>query len=330
MGRPITNLLYWLGLAIFFLRLDGLVRWLGRSNVKVLLYHDIEAHESDYTAGLECTTRTDAFCAHLDWLRRHYDVISLDTLLAGNAPSKAAVITFDDGYHSVYRNAWPALRERDMPATVYLISSVVDNVAMVWVNELNYWLHAEPAFTRSVLERDAGVPAGLSVADVISHCRVHYEADRITAALDQIRAVFPDAYQAAVVQAQLYVSWDEVRAMQQAGMSFGNHTVTHPNLERLSDEQQFAEFAGAQQTIAREIGPVATLAYPFGHHSRSSADVAARAGLTSIGEVGGANRRLNPMAIGRTHIGDETVAGLFARLEVVEPIKARLRALGAG
>lgn len=327
MGQALTKALYWLGLAIFYLRLDGLVRWLGRANVKVLLYHDVEAHETDYTAGLECTTRTHAFTAHLDWLRRHYAVVSLDTFLVGKAPPRAAVITFDDGYHSVYRNAWPALRERGMPATVYLISGVVDNVAMVWVNELNYWLHAEPAFTRSILEQDAGVPAGLTAAETISHCRVHYDPQRIFAAIGKIGATFPEKHRDAVALSQLYVSWDEVRAMQQAGMTFGNHTITHPNLERLSDDQQFAEFAGAQDTISREIGPITSLAYPFGHHSQSSAGIAARAGLTSIGEVGGANRRLAPMSIGRTHIGDETVAGLFARLEVVEPIKARLRAL---
>ncbi|QDZ08135.1 polysaccharide deacetylase family protein [Sphingomonas panacisoli] len=328
MGRLLTNALYWLGLVLFHLRLDGLVRWLGRGNVKVLLYHDVEAHETDYTAGLDCTTRTEAFAAHLDWLRQHYTVVSLETFLAGEAPRRAAVITFDDGYHSVYRNAWPALRERGMPATVYLISGVVDNVAMVWVNELNYWLRAEPGFTRSVVEKDVGVPAGLSVPDVISHCRMNYDPQRIFAALGRIRVKFPDAHQAAVALSQLYVSWDDVREMQQAGMTFGNHTITHPNLERLSDDEQFAEFAGAQDAIGRKIGLVTSLAYPFGHHSGSSADIAARAGLTSIGEVGGANRRLNPMAIGRTHIGDETVAGLFARVEVVEPIKARLRALG--
>lgn len=328
MARAVTAALYWLGLALFYLKLDGAVRWLGRRNVKVLLYHDVENYETCYTAGLDCTTRTDQFRRHVAWLRRHYQVVSLDAVLSGEAPIRAAVITFDDAYHSVYRNAWPVLRDHAMPTLVYVISGAVGNIAMVWVNELNYWLRTEPAFTYAALERDMAMPANLAPPDAISFCRINYDPDRLQMVFSQIRSAYPEAFRTAVGAAQLYVSWDEIRMMQREGMTFGNHTVTHPNLERLSEEQQLAEFLGAQTAIASEIGPVSSLAYPFGHHSLSSADVARRAGLTSIGEVGGDNRRMKPMAIARTHIGDETVAGLFARVEVVEPIKSRLRALG--
>jgi peptidoglycan/xylan/chitin deacetylase (PgdA/CDA1 family) len=38
----------------------------------------------------------------------------------GVLPSKPIVITFDTGYHSVYANAFPVLRERSFPATLFL------------------------------------------------------------------------------------------------------------------------------------------------------------------------------------------------------------------
>jgi peptidoglycan/xylan/chitin deacetylase (PgdA/CDA1 family) len=147
--------------------------------------------------------------------------------------------------------------------------------------------------------------------------------------LAALREAFPARAAEGIDAAQLYVDWDEVREMGANGFTFGNHTCSHPNLERLTDAAQFAEIAGAQQAIAREIGPVTSLAYPFGHHAPDTATIAARAGLTSCGQVGGANRQVAAMAVGRTHIADEDVAGLFARMEVVEPVKARLRALSA-
>lgn len=55
-------------------------------------------------------------------------VVSLDAaverLRAGDA-QPSVVLTFDDGFADVYRNAWPLLRERGLPFTVYLASAYI-------------------------------------------------------------------------------------------------------------------------------------------------------------------------------------------------------------
>lgn len=42
-------------------------------------------------------------------------------------PERTFVVTFDDGYENVYRNAWPVLRELDVPATVFLATAFLDS-----------------------------------------------------------------------------------------------------------------------------------------------------------------------------------------------------------
>ena len=42
-------------------------------------------------------------------------------------PSKTFVITFDDGYQSVYQNAYPLLREYGVPATLFLATAYLDS-----------------------------------------------------------------------------------------------------------------------------------------------------------------------------------------------------------
>jgi peptidoglycan/xylan/chitin deacetylase (PgdA/CDA1 family) len=37
-------------------------------------------------------------------------------------PPRSAVITFDDGYHNVYRNAWPILKSLNIPATIFIVT----------------------------------------------------------------------------------------------------------------------------------------------------------------------------------------------------------------
>lgn len=42
-------------------------------------------------------------------------------------PPRTFVVTFDDGYESVYASAWPVLKELDVPATVFLATAFLDS-----------------------------------------------------------------------------------------------------------------------------------------------------------------------------------------------------------
>lgn len=94
----------------------------------LLIYHRIGGGSID-----ELDVPTPTFSRQLEILADH-DVVALDTALdrldAGdNSPD--VVLTFDDGFDDVYFNAWPLLRERGLPFTVYLASGFVGE-RMVW------------------------------------------------------------------------------------------------------------------------------------------------------------------------------------------------------
>ncbi len=42
-------------------------------------------------------------------------------------PDRTVVVTFDDGYESVFENAWPVLRDLNIPATIFLNTAYVDS-----------------------------------------------------------------------------------------------------------------------------------------------------------------------------------------------------------
>ncbi len=85
----------------------------------VLLYHSV-------TAGLpgEMSVSLRDFEAQLDFLQRKYTVISAEEAISKRGQNKATkvVITFDDGYEDNYRNAFPALRSRKIPALIFLLA----------------------------------------------------------------------------------------------------------------------------------------------------------------------------------------------------------------
>lgn len=94
----------------------------------VLIYHRVGGGSGD-----ERDTPTAAFVVQLDILARH-EVVSLDVALdrldAGDR-RPSVVLTFDDGFADVYENAWPLLRERGLPFTLYLTTSFV-GTTMHW------------------------------------------------------------------------------------------------------------------------------------------------------------------------------------------------------
>lgn len=58
--------------------------------------------------------------------------------------------------------------------------------------------------------------------------------------------------------------WSEVREMQQQGISFGSHTVSHPQLHGLDRRRIREEILGSQQTIEDRMGcAVDSFAYPY-------------------------------------------------------------------
>ena len=104
-----------------------LVAWLNKKRVVFICYHGVTERKARRANDpLALHVRRDLFRAHLEYLQKHYRVISLsDYLKATRAkqplPEYAAVITFDDGYRNFYTVARPLLIEHKMPAAMFLI-----------------------------------------------------------------------------------------------------------------------------------------------------------------------------------------------------------------
>ncbi len=314
--RFIGLLLYWSGAY-------RAVIWWNRRVPKILLYHACEFHESDFTRDFGSNLTPVQFDRHLALLARHYNVIPLSALEREAIPERAVVITFDDGYRSVGVHAAPLLKKRSFPATVYLVTDVVDNGAMVWANELNWLLRNRGAAARSVL-RDR------LTRDVLDTPRRIIDRVRATMSQPEITGLLADIRQEADLDAttfyraaNLYLSWQDIAILSDQGITFGNHTATHPNLTRLEITEQVDEMSRAQGALLAKVGPVTSFAYPFGDRDARSRRAATAVGFVSILEVGGMNDRLDLHALSRTPVGGSE-AELFAEIEIVSPLKATI------
>ncbi|NWF81981.1 MAG: polysaccharide deacetylase family protein [Chloroflexi bacterium] len=79
-----------------------------------------------------------------------------------------------------------------------------------------------------------------------------------------------------------YMGWAELRALRDAGMEIGAHSVTHPDLTTLGLEELRAQVGQSGAAIAAEIGqPVVSFCYPGGRFSDTVVAVTREAGYNS-------------------------------------------------
>ncbi|HAJ76636.1 MAG TPA: xylanase [Gammaproteobacteria bacterium] len=93
----------------------------------ILLYHHVATDTPPSTS----ISPTD-FRAHLEYLRDNdFNVIGLDTLIEAlrngrPVPDRAVAITFDDGYDSIYNEAFPMLQSFGFPFTLFLSTDPIN------------------------------------------------------------------------------------------------------------------------------------------------------------------------------------------------------------
>jgi peptidoglycan/xylan/chitin deacetylase (PgdA/CDA1 family) len=114
-------------------------RWWLRMQQRALIvaYHRIA--EPTLDPQLLCVS-PQHFAEHLEIMTRAYAPLSLRALgqrvEEGRVPSRALVVTFDDGYADNLSHATPLLERYGVPATVFVVSGVVGPPREFWWDTL--------------------------------------------------------------------------------------------------------------------------------------------------------------------------------------------------
>lgn len=102
-----------------------------------------------------------------------------------------------------------------------------------------------------------------------------------------------------------YLTWDQLREMEQHGIMAQSHTVTHAPLPELSDERIREELVESKRTAEAELGhPIDFIAYPTGAHDLHIVSIAKAAGYRGGFTVkyGNVDRSSNVYALERVPV----------------------------
>jgi peptidoglycan/xylan/chitin deacetylase (PgdA/CDA1 family) len=254
-----------------------------RPRAVVLRYHSVAAREDRADLYLDhgLTITPEAFERQLQFLTSRYRIIPLqeivDRLHRGLPLQKDTLaITFDDGFRDNYTRAFPILRRYRVPATFYLTTGCIDNRQLFWVAHLRYMLTVTRAqelrtAKSEQLSFNLAQPRGKEEAFRTLVVRMkNIPTPRRLALLAEItdQLAVDDAF-----LRNIMMTWDEVRDMHNHGMSFGAHTVTHPNLPNTDLTEAEREIRDSKEMIEAELKTsVLDFSYPNGRGSSHLTD----------------------------------------------------------
>lgn len=294
----------------------------GRGKLSILIFHRMPAapdpilHEEFDAATFE---RQMAF------LKSEFNVLPLGEACArlarGGLPARAACITFDDGYADNERVALPILKRLGLPATFFVATGFSDGGIM---------------FNDGVIEAVRRAPAGthdLSRLGLGSHALGDSASRRaaIDALIEQLKYRPPGERGSLVEQiaeamhstfpGDLMMRPAQIRRLHDEGMEIGGHTVNHPILTMLDEQEARAEIVGGKRRLEEITGaPVTLFAYPNGKPGRDYGPqhvaLVRQAGfVAAVSTISGvANRRSDLFQLPRFTPWDRTPGRFLLRL----------------
>jgi len=286
-----------------------------RRRVIILMYHRVIETSSD---PWNLNVSPKHFSEHLEHLRPHYPVLSLNQLLSAlkcsQLPRRGVIITFDDGYADNLWNAKPLLEEYEVPATVFVASGSIDNSGFWWddlerallkpkkLPKCLQLIVQDRSYEWPTTNSDQRQHAYIDIHQILKPLRVSDRYQVITElfALADVDKMGPPDYRPLTTTELIQLSQSDF-------IDIGAHTMTHASLSIMSQADQFAEIDGCRQKLKAILGSqVNTFSYPYGNFTSETVDIVKSAGfeMALTSEINVVETGANRFQLGRFEVGD--------------------------
>ena len=203
------------------------------------------------------------------WIKEWFQLISLDEAIdhleSCTLPSRAACITFDDGYADNATNALPILIQHGAPATFFIATGFL-NGGRMWNDSII------EAVRRSRRPRIQIPSIGISALPIGTVDEKREAIDRLIGLIkyrdiserENLATVVGDVADVQLPE-DLMMDTGQVRLLHESGMTIGAHTVDHPILSLCDAEHAKRQISDSREYLEKLTGEKINLfAYPNG------------------------------------------------------------------
>ncbi len=227
------------------------------------------------------------FEQHLNYFSKHFEVISLQSMVEqyrqGIRPKRhTLVITFDDGYENNYTNAYPILKSRNFPASIFVTAQALTQPGeLLWYDTLD--------ICRNELDWEALMNADQK-KDITPNANPNLKLDigQFKNNLKELddkrkREIFKILLPGASLSKKLdqsdpeywkLLSKTQIHDLLSSGLiEIGSHGLTHTNMDILNEEDLNEELSHSKSILEEAIsGPIVSIAYPDGAYNQDVKD----------------------------------------------------------
>jgi peptidoglycan/xylan/chitin deacetylase (PgdA/CDA1 family) len=268
------------------------------SRLQTLLYHRVEPPRTgrpDLAPDL-VSASPDLFERHLRHLARYYSPVGADEVLAAvngrhGLPSRAVLVTFDDGYRDFGDFAWPLLKQYGIPCVLFVSTAyATDPARLFWWDALWQMVSRSREQRLRLLATDA-----LPLVSEDARWRAYVIAaewlKRQSEALRRetlMRLPSDLGVQPSLTYGPAVLSWKELQVLARDGLSVAPHSRTHELLDQVEPGTLRCEVSGARDDVTRQMGSCPPLfAYPNGNFNARAVGALTEAGyqaaFTTVG-----------------------------------------------
>ena len=281
----------------------------GRS-VLVLMFHRVLPAASpvlqNHLSLRSIIVTAENFSRLLNFLQKHFRFTAMPEILQRGQRTKEnhCVVTFDDGYNDFLKYAWPILQQNRLPVTMFLPTALIGTSHLFWWDQLYHaCMKMENAVSAAgfgegsklaqglaakmfgeitaLVQRIAGTPVAERaplIYQLVAFIQ-DWPERRVRGLLQKLGA--PVASERLLEKENALMSWNEIKALRQAGVDFGSHTRHHLNLAAVPVAQMREEVALSRQELEAKLQEtVDSISFPGGHHSEAVLAAVAEAGYS--------------------------------------------------
>jgi peptidoglycan/xylan/chitin deacetylase (PgdA/CDA1 family) len=308
-------------------------RLANRHKALILTYHRFSED------GRDGSTSRQTLTEQLEYLSAHYRLVSLARLVdhlqgSGPLPAGLAAITIDDGYRDAYEVALPVLRRYDAPATLFAVTQFVDGQLWPWWDKVQYALlhtravrfegtiNGQP-FYFELIDRPSRMRAALRLKTYLKSMTEERKQENLATIAELLDVELPER----APETYAGLTWQQAREMESKGVEIASHTLTHPILTQVGDDQLDCELRESKARLEAELRhPVDLFCYPNGDANARIRLAAMRAGYRAAVTIedGFNDKSSDLLALRRVH-SEPDFAHFMQCTSGFEQMKNRLR-----
>lgn len=249
----------------------------------ILTYHRFaERYDGQINTNPSFTHLISDFRKEIDFLQNNFDVVSLDTIVANinkgiGFKRPTVAIAIDDGYVDNFDFLFPVLKERKIPATIFITTSYISTVKRMWFDRMEEALQNTNHRTinlKGMLELQELSIDNLPKRRRLAKLLIERMKELSVSMRDELIMSLEKQLEAPLEEKPLMLNWQQVLLMYNDGICFGAHTCTHPILTKISLEEAKNEIVKSKIELEQRLGSqVKHFAFPNGRKHDFSEDL---------------------------------------------------------